>query len=74
MTSLFLGSESERETDTANAFDVILCSGREPGSGRVTLQVAHSGPCNARAGVYFIEREPRKDGAWLRLEAPAPCK
>jgi len=67
VTSLFLGSESDRAADTTNAFDLILFSGREAG-GRATFQVAHSGPCNASEATYYIERERRPEGAWLRLE------
>jgi KaiC/GvpD/RAD55 family RecA-like ATPase/transcriptional regulator with XRE-family HTH domain len=69
VTSLFLDSQNQR--DIANAFDLILFSGCEPG-GRVTLQIAHSGPCNAEAGVFAVKRELRENGAWLRLEAPKP--
>lgn len=70
VTSLFLDSQNQR--DIGNAFDVIFFSDRESG-GRVTLQITHSGPCNAEAGVFVVERELRENGAWLRLEAPRPA-
>jgi KaiC/GvpD/RAD55 family RecA-like ATPase/transcriptional regulator with XRE-family HTH domain len=71
VTSLFLGSEMDRADDTANAFDVILFCGRDP-AGRTTFRVAHSGPCNASESGYYVERERRAEGIWLRLQsAPA---
>jgi hypothetical protein len=70
VTSLFLDSQNQR--DIGNAFDVIFFSDRESG-GRVTLQITHSVPCNAEAGVFVVERELRENGAWLRLEAPRPA-
>jgi KaiC/GvpD/RAD55 family RecA-like ATPase len=66
VTSLFLDAQNQR--DITNAFDVILFSDRLP-DGRVTLQITHSGPCNAEAGVFVVERELRENRAWLRLEA-----
>jgi KaiC/GvpD/RAD55 family RecA-like ATPase len=67
VTSLFLDSQNQR--DIAHAFDVIFFSDCEAG-GRVTLQVAHSGPCNAEPDAFVVKRAPGKNGARLRLEAP----
>jgi KaiC/GvpD/RAD55 family RecA-like ATPase len=69
ITSMFLSSESEREKEIRNAFDVLLFTGKrvEDGEERVTFQVGHSGPCNADHRIHYLDRVVHDGGAWLLL-------